>query len=88
MCQLDYFKRSNVLPLYIQDIKKDIDYSDIIPKYLLIFSFILCFIFQILAIIVFQKSYIYIVFISVNYIVMFKICNNSFRLNIFDYKKK
>jgi hypothetical protein len=88
MVQLDFFKRNNVLPLYIQDIKKDIDYSDILPKYLLIVGFILCFIFQVLAIIVFQKSCIYIVFIMANYIVMFNVCNNSFSLNIFNYKKK
>ena len=77
MSYLDYFKRNNVLPLYIQDIKKEIDYSDILPKYLLVVSFILCFIFQVLAIIVFQKSYIYIVFIMICYGCLYWICSSS-----------
>jgi hypothetical protein len=77
MSFLDYFKRNNVLPLYIQDIKKEIDYSDILPKYLLIVGFILCFIFQVLAIIVFKKSYIYIVFIMICYACLYWISFNS-----------
>jgi hypothetical protein len=80
MSYLDYFKRNNVLPLYIQDIKKEIDYSNILPKYLLVLSFILCFIFQVLAIIVFQKSYIYILLITLFYGLLYCVCFNPFKL--------
>jgi len=80
MFNLDFFTQKNVLPLYIQDIKKEIDYSTMIPIYLLYLSFIFSFIFQVLAIIVFKKSYIYIVFILICYIILYKICISFYKI--------
>jgi hypothetical protein len=70
----NWFYRGNILPLHIQDIKEDKDYMIIISKYLLLSFFSLFLIFQVLAIIVFNKSYIYIFFIILCYFSLYYLC--------------
>jgi len=64
----------NLLPLYKQDIQEPIDYHSLLPKLFLSILFGLFLLFQILAIIVFQKSYIFILFILVCYTLIYYLC--------------
>lgn len=64
----------NLLPLYKQDIQEPIDYASILPKLFLSILFGLFLIFQILAIIVFEKSYILILFIIFCYTLIYYLC--------------
>jgi hypothetical protein len=64
----------NLLPLYKQDIQEPIDYSAIMHKLFLSILFGLFLLFQTLAIIIFQKSFIYILFILVGYSFIYYLC--------------